>query len=90
MIDAVRVLVQHRRRLTVAFYRTARESEVGAWDFTDMQWSGALEQVTRLDPRPSVVRPQVEMLLNLLFALGCEATGLGASGWCEGAAAPTN
>ena len=49
MTDAVKVLVQHRR-LTVAFYRKARKSEVDAWDFTDMQWSGALEQVTRLDP----------------------------------------
>ena len=40
MTDAVKVLVQHRRRLTVAFYRKPRKSEVDAWDFTDMQASG--------------------------------------------------
>ena len=32
--------MQHRRRLTVAFYRKPRKSEVDAWDFTDMQASG--------------------------------------------------
>ena len=37
MADAVQLLVQHCRRLTVAFYRKARKSEVDAWDFTDMQ-----------------------------------------------------
>ena len=29
------------------------------------------------------------MLLNLLFALMSEVRDLGASGWCEGTAAPT-
>ncbi|HEY5416851.1 MAG TPA: hypothetical protein VIK41_18555 [Gemmatimonadaceae bacterium] len=48
MTDAVKVLASSPfdRRLL----RKARKSEVDAWDFTDMQWSGALEQVTRLDP----------------------------------------
>jgi hypothetical protein len=32
MTDAVKLLVQHRRPLTVAFYRKAREAEVDGWD----------------------------------------------------------
>jgi len=51
MTDALKVLVRHRRRLTVAFYRKARKSEVDAWDFTDMEASGS-------DSRARVCRPR--------------------------------
>ncbi len=51
MTDALKVLVQRRRRLTIAFYRKARKSEVDAWDFTDMQASGS-------DSRARVCRPR--------------------------------
>jgi hypothetical protein len=56
MTDAVKVLVQHRRRLTVAFYRKAPKSEVDAWDFTDLQASPSAPHISLSASAPAAQR----------------------------------
>jgi hypothetical protein len=51
--DAIKVLVQHRRGLTIAFYLKANKPDGGAWQFTDMQVNPASPYVRAWSDAPA-------------------------------------